>query len=115
MARTVQSRTLDRRITIRRVTTTNTGLGTTETWATVARLFGSRHDISDGERATAGVEEATLRSRFVIRNTSYVASLSPADRLVEGGREFLIVGIKEVDGRGGYLEITADTKLGAAQ
>lgn len=114
MARKPRARQRNRRITIRRAVTTNTGLGTTESWADLCTVFASREDVSDAERAAAGTEVATLRSRFVIRKTSLVADVGPADSIAHAGLVFDILGVKEVDGMGLYLEITAEAKLKGA-
>ena len=114
MARKPRARHRNRRIIIRRAVTTNTGLGPTESWADLCSVFASREDVSDAERAAAGTEVATLRSRFVIRNTSLVAAVSPADRIAHAGLVFDIIGVKEVDDMGLHLEITAEAKLRGA-
>lgn len=101
---------LDRRITIRRGTVTNTGLGTTTVWADQVTLWASRKDISDGERAAAGMVQGTVVSRFVVRSSSVSRGIKPKDRLIEGGLTYEITGIKEI-GRRDRLEITAEARM----
>lgn len=101
---------LDRRITIRRATVTNTGLGPTTAWSDLITLWGSRKDISDGERAAAGMVQGSVVSRFVVRSFTASRGIRPKDRLIEGGLTYEITGIKEV-GRRDRLEITAEARL----
>lgn len=101
---------LDRRITLRRKTVTNTGLGMTEAWADLGTVWASRKDVSDGEKAAAGKLQSTVAARFIIRSSDLARGLTPKDALVEGGRLFEITGIKEL-GRRDFLEITAEARL----
>lgn len=102
--------TLDRRLTLRRATVTADAYNEpVEVWADLATVWGSRKDIGDGERWRAAEIGAEITTRFVIRWSSEVASLSPKDRLIEGGREYDIHGIKEI-GRREALEITAKAR-----
>lgn len=101
---------LDRRIAVTRKTITNGPLGQTETWATIATVWASRRDVSDGEKAAAGTAISTVAARFVVRSTPDTRAIRPADRLAEGRLTFEIVGIKEL-GRADWLEITAQARL----
>lgn len=101
---------LDRRITVERKTVTNTPLGQTEAWATIATVWASRRDVSDGEKAASGTAISTVASRFVVRATPDTRAIRPNDRLTEGRLMFEIVGIKEL-GRNDWLEITAQARL----
>ncbi len=98
---------LDRRITLRRKTVTNTGLGMTEAWADLGKVWASRKDVSDGEKAAAGKLQAVVVSRFVVRSSSLTRTLTPKDELICGALTFRITGIKEL-GRRDFLEITAE-------
>ena len=100
---------LDRRITLRRKTVTNTGLGTTEAWADLGTIWAGRRDVSDGEKAAAGTMQSIVAARFVVRSSSLTRTLTPKDALIEGGRTFEITGIKEL-GRRDFLEITAEAR-----
>lgn len=101
---------LDRRITLRRKTEVNTGLGLTATWADLGTIWAGRKDVSDGEKMAAGGVMSTLAARFVVRSSSLTRGLTPKDALIEGGRTFQITGIKEL-GRRDFLEITAEAVL----
>ncbi len=101
---------LDRRITIRRATTTNGPLGTTETWVDLGTVWAARKDVSDGEKAAAGTVMSTLAARFTVRSNAITRGVRPSDVIVEGRLQFEIVGIKEL-GRRDYLEITAQARL----
>lgn len=101
---------LDRRITIERATATTDAFGgETLTWATVATVWGSREDVTDGERWRAAEVAATITTRFRIRWSSDVSSVSPKDRLVCEGRTYQIHHVKEIQRRTG-LEITASAR-----
>lgn len=101
---------LDRRVTLATVAATNSATGYTETATTLGKVWASRKDVSDAEKAAAGAVEGTVRSRFVVRSSSTTRGLKPKDRLTEGGLVFEIVGIKEI-GRRDFLEITAEARL----
>lgn len=100
---------LDRRITLRRKTVANTGLGVTEAWTDLGTIWAGRKDVSDGEKAAAGTMQAVVVARFVVRSSTFSRGLTPKDRLTEGGKTFQITGIKEL-GRRDYLEITAEAR-----
>ena len=98
---------LDRRVQVRRKTLIDDGLQRSEVWADHGSpIWARREDVSDGERSRAGVTDARLLTRFTVRHDAFAATLTPFDRVTEGGRVFEIVGIKEV-GRRAFLEITA--------
>lgn len=105
---------LDRRIQFRRASVVSDGFGGRLGWNTEspeldnygAPVWGGRRDVSDGEKASAGTVYSEVSARFVIRSSSFSRSITPKDRLVEGGRVFEIVGIKEID-RLNRVEITA--------
>ena len=101
---------LDRRVTLRRKTLANTGLGMTEAWADLATIWAGRKDVSDGEKAAAGKLQSTVVARFIVRSSSLTRTLTPKDELIEGGRTFRISGIKEL-GRRDFLEITAEAGM----
>lgn len=104
---------LDRRLQFRRVTQTNTGLGITETWANHGSpVWGSRKDVSDGERAVAGGIYGEVSARFVIRSSAFARGIVPKDEFTCDGKTWRIIGIKEI-GRNDLLEITAVARLDA--
>lgn len=68
-------------------------------------VWASLRDVSDAERFVAGATRSSLTTRFVVRWSSLTDSLTPADTLRCEGRDYEIVGIKELVRRA-YLEIT---------
>ena len=103
----MKARSLDRSVQFRRASLVDDGLQQVETWIDHGPPHpAGRRDVSDAERAASGWIEATVASRFVVRSSEFTRGLTAKDRLVEGGREFSIVGIKEIGRREG-LEITA--------
>lgn len=100
---------MDRRLTFERYSETNTSLGPTQGWGGIGTVWGSRRDVSDGEKMAAGGVMATIVARFVVRSSALTRGLTAKDRLTEGGRVFMIAGIKELDRRG-FLEITAEAR-----
>jgi head-tail adaptor len=101
---------LDRRLTLTRLTETNTPLGVTKAWLVIGEVWGSRRDVSDGEKIAAGAVMAQVTARFVVRSSAITRGLLPKDRLAEGGLVFEIDGIKELGRRDG-LEITATARV----
>ena len=101
---------LDRRITIQRATEgAQDGFGHPAlTWATLATVWASRADISDGERIAAGQRDTALMSRFVIRSSTTARTISTLDRISHDGATWQIKGVKQTgDGRLRFIEITA--------
>lgn len=99
---------LDRRILIEKKAVVQNDLGEeVETWTTLATVWGSKQDISDGERVAAAEVSATITTRFRIRYSSAVAVVNPGDhRLSYDGKIWDIWGVKEIGRREG-LELTA--------
>lgn len=105
----MQAGKLDRRLTLISVGSTNTGAGITQTDLELGTVWASRADLSDAEKAAAGSVQSLVRTRFLTWSSTLTRSLKPKDRLIEGGRKFEILGIKE-SGRD-LLEITAEARL----
>lgn len=101
---------LDRRITLISVAVTNGGTGWAETSTSLGKVWASRRDVSDAEKAAGGTVQGTLVSRFVVRSSGTTRGLKPKDRLMEGALTFEIIGIKEL-GRRDFIEITAEARL----
>lgn len=103
---------LDRRLRFERAVQTDTGLATETTgWAEIATLWGSRKDISDGERFRAAEVQAHVTTRFVVRWSRLAATITPADRMICEGQVFDIAGIKQIGARREALEITAAARI----
>jgi head-tail adaptor len=73
-------------------------------------VWAQRKDVSDGERARAGLVEAQLMTRFTIRWSDFTAAITAKDLLVCDGVTFNITGIKEPMGRRQWLEISATAR-----
>lgn len=103
----MDSTKLDRRVTLQRASYAQNDLGEmVPTWATLATVWASRRDVSDGERVAAAEVSAIISTRFQIRYDTAWADLNPKDRLSHEGRIYEIVAVKMLGRRDG-LEITA--------
>lgn len=101
---------LDRRITIRRATTTRDELNHAhQDWSTLATVSAYVEPVSDGERMRAGETLGAKKSRFTIRYSSTVSDVDNRDRLTFDGRDYDINQTKEL-GRRHYIEITATAR-----
>jgi SPP1 family predicted phage head-tail adaptor len=101
---------LDRSVVVERSTDTQDAYGAlVKTWNTLANLRCAYRPVSDGEKLSAGEVASTLMARFVIRWSTSWNDISSMDRLVFEGREFDILGAKELTdlGRRQFIEITA--------
>lgn len=111
---------LDRRITIRRATTTTNAFNEAvpafadfcELWAARRDISGVRtraaRNLSDGEKLAAGQVGAVLSARFLVRSSNETRTVTALDRIVHDGATWKITGAKEADlGRGRYIEISA--------
>lgn len=107
----MKARKLDRLVQVERATIQDDGFSSVEVWGSHgAPIWAQRSDISDGEKARAGIVESTLATRFKIRWSSFSVGISPADRLVCEGVTFGINGIKEAEGRREWLEISCTAR-----
>jgi SPP1 family predicted phage head-tail adaptor len=98
---------LDRRIVLQRATFAQDATGQQiATWATLATVWASKQDVSDGERIAAAEVSAEITTRFQIRWGSPWSDLNPKDRVSYDGRTYDISAVKEIGRRVG-LEITA--------
>ena len=106
---TIGASDLDRKITIQRFTSVpNEFNEPVETWADFVTCRTMRRDVSDGERFAAGQVGSSLRSRFVIRSSSKVRTVTPTDRLTHEDAIWSIHGVKELAGEHRrFIEITA--------
>lgn len=106
---------LDRRVQFLRGTMADDGLSSSLQWNAAdvtadhhgTPVWAKKKEISDGERWRAGSVEANLTTRFVVRWSNFTAALTAKDRLICEGVMYNIVGIKEIEGRRQWLEITA--------
>ncbi|UFS64392.1 head-tail adaptor protein [Paracoccus denitrificans] len=108
---------LDHRIQFRRGTVADDDFSTDLRWNAQdpaaddlgLPVWAGRTDGAEAEGAAAGGIEATMVSRFVVRSSPFTRSITPKDRLVEGGLVFDIVGIRQI-GLRNALEITAKAR-----
>lgn len=100
---------IDRKVQFRRRVGVNGPLGMEYTWSDHGpRISASRRDISDAEKVAAGQVQATVSARFLVRSSTFTRDITPIDRLMHGGKDWNIQGIKEApNGRHAFLEITA--------
>ena len=107
MSKAITVGRLRRKVQFRRATVADDGLRGRETWGNLGGVvWAARDDVSDAERYAAGAVEAVTVARFLVRWSSLSASVTAADRIRHGGRDWNITGIKEV-GWKDYLEFTA--------
>ncbi len=104
---------LDRRVQFMRAEFINgpTGMEQGEFEALGSPVFAARRDVSDAEKFTAGRIEATLDTRFTVRSSPFTRSIVPSDRLTCEGLDFNIIGIKQIEGRQDFLEITCKARV----
>lgn len=103
----MQAGKLDRRVALRRAsTTTDATGGEVAAWETFATVWASKKDVGDAERVRGQEFGASITSRFQIRYSSAVAGVDETCELVCEGRTYGITAVKEIGRREG-LEITA--------
>jgi len=94
---------LDRRITLRRFTSTQDVYGDpVETWADLATVWASRRRASARETLAAAEVSAAITDIFEIRRDSAWSNLSPKDALVFEGRTYDIASVDEIGRREGF-------------
>lgn len=104
---------LDRRVEILRAQVTTGDLNEdVEAWTTIATVWASKEDVSDGEKVRAQAVGASLTTRFQMRWSTFVASVTPEDRLRCEDVDYDITGLKEI-GRHEGREITAVSRQDA--
>lgn len=100
---------LDRRVQFQRAALFDDGLGNVlgpfQPFGNV--MAASRRDVSDAEKMASGRLQSEVTARFRVRSSVFTRSLLASDRLICDGKVFNILGIKEAEGRGTFLEITA--------
>lgn len=101
---------LDRWLTLRqRVVATNALNEDEATFVDLARVRASKKDLSDGEKVRAQQVGSEITTRFQIRWSVNWSALNPKDRVECEGREYEVVGVKELGRREG-IEITANAR-----
>ena len=101
---------LDRRITLRSVTTTTDASNSlVETWADLCTIWCKKTDVKDAEKVAAAQVGATITTRFVIRYSSRWSTINPTWRLTFEGREYAIEAVKQI-GRDEGFELSATAR-----
>ncbi|WP_068115240.1 phage head closure protein [Tropicimonas marinistellae] len=100
---------LDRRITIREVTSYTTDAAGDEipVWEALATVWAAFRAVSDGEKLRAGIVEYREMARFTIRYASDVSGINGENSLIFDGNAWSITGVKEIV-RHQWLEISAE-------
>lgn len=100
---------LNRRVQFQRATEINDGFQTIKgTFVAHGNVTAaSRRDVSDAEKMSGGRLLSEVTARFRVRASAFTRQITAADRLLCDGKAFNILGIKEGDERGIFLEITA--------
>lgn len=101
----------DRVLTIQRSTRVqDVGSGEwIDTWGTLATVWTSKKDTSDGERMRAAELSAEISTRFVIEWSAALAGVTVEDRVECEGRVYNIYSVKEIGTREG-IEITGTAR-----
>ena len=105
---------LDRQVQFQRSTLTDDGFGVSETWKDHGwPVWALREDVKDSERMRAAEIQASLTTRFHVRDTEFTRDIDPRDRLVSEGRTYTITGVKQAQqyGRRQLLEITCAVRI----
>lgn len=98
---------LDRRLKLQRAINIANSLNEDiPTWTTLATVWASKRDVSDGERVAAAEVAAHITTRFRVRYGSIAKTLTAADRVMCDGLVYEISAVKELGFREG-IEITA--------
>jgi len=104
---------LDRRVQFTRATLADDGLASSEVWADYGEaVWASKQDLRDSEKWRAGEVAASVTTRFQVRWNSITETVTPKDRLTCDGREYDIVGVKEIGRREG-IELTCAARADA--
>lgn len=99
---------MNRRIQFMRAGAVDDGYQIVETFYPYgAPTFAARRDVSDAEKMASGRVLSEVTARFRVRTSIQTRAMRPQDRLICDGKTFNILGIKEADERGTFLEITA--------
>lgn len=103
----MNSRTRDRRVTIRRAAVTKDEFNAkVETWADLVTVSASKEDVKDGERVRAQQVGASITTRFEAAWSSVLSTVDPRDQVLCEGRLYQVVAAKEI-GRKRGIEISA--------
>lgn len=104
-----QAGDLDRRVTIERATRTPNAFNEdVDVWSTLTTVAARRMDVSDAESYRAQEVGATISTRFLVRWSTLIDTVTPVDRLVFKGDVYNITAVREPAGtRNQWREISA--------
>lgn len=74
-----------------------------------APVWAAKLEVSDAERFRAGTVSPVITTRFQVRWSSFTAGIDRTDRLACEGKDYAIVGIKEIGRREGLEFSTVAT------
>lgn len=100
---------LDRRISFQRQAAARDSMGgsTDEGWVELIKVWAKRVDANDAERQDSAERSATRVTRWKVRSSTIVKTVTPVDRILFDGDDYQIEGIKETkEGRNNYLWFT---------
>jgi len=108
---------LDRRIAIQRATADRNALNEKIlTWSTYRTVWAVRRDASGSESYRAQELGAEITARFRVRWSAATATITPSDRIAEGGTVYAITAVRDlIDAeRRVWIEIDAVARADAA-
>jgi SPP1 family predicted phage head-tail adaptor len=106
MAQQLNGGSLDRRITIQRMTVAVSAYNEPlETWVKLYGLWAKKLDTSAGEARAAAEVGASLSARFTVRWSTQAAGITPKDRVVYDGKTYNITAVRATLQRNTFIEI----------
>ncbi|MGB6230835.1 MAG: phage head closure protein [Litorimonas sp.] len=108
----MHSGSLDRRITVQSLSTTENAYGEPlEAWADDRKLWAAYSPGTGQERREAAQERATVTATFIVRDSAHTRALSAsANRIAFGGQVWDIVSALPSARRGDHITITATAR-----
>ena len=100
----------DKRLRFERSALVDDGFARTEVWSPYRTVWGSREDLSDGERWRANAVGSAVTARFRVRWSADMSAVTRSDRIICDGITFNIVAIKPI-GRRRDLEFTVAAEV----
>lgn len=83
----------------------------TDTWSSLGQFWGSVSPISGQERIVADQVSSDVTHKIFIRRNAVTATLTPADRIVYGTREFDIKSVLNVNDRDQEMQFYAVERI----
>lgn len=98
----------NRRVTLERVSETNSDGEVVETWTELGKRWAGRMAAGVAEKYTADREVGSIDAVYLLPYDPVTSALVPKDRLLEGGHTYDIVGADDPDGT--YREIVVTVR-----